>query len=274
MKIYIFNAITLISFFSFHSCSNSLEEQTVPIKFIEKSAPPFPPLLVGRPFADDTTFKIQLIDSNRDGDYFDYNQNSCDFITVNNIKYAQFAGIVFQTKAQINYVNDFYTFEVDTISKSAVLRREKKRFSNPDINIFNSVPNIKLYTQNDTSIQTDLKALVDAIDTKFVFISFWATSCHGCIKELEFYSNYKKEINDANLTVISISSIEELKNSLIFINKHDYKNVFYNCDTDDMNILNCKGYPNGILLDSNFVYIRHFSYSPINDILNYMKQNI
>lgn len=260
----------IIYFLMTIACNNNAAEEKLLYKEIKYSN--FPNQLKYRSLKMDTSIIITILDNNQNGYYFDSDSNSFDYLNVINSITGQINGIVFKKNITLNYNSFGYYIHVDTLSKYIYLSPVHNPNVKPDITIFNSLPNIRIYDEFNPSNENNIKTILSELNCKFVLLDFWASYCSPCREDIEFYQKYEAEIVKNGLRVIFISPDTDYDESLNYLNQKKFSEHFYFCSKADMKKLNCEGYPNGILVDSVGNYIRHFSYSSISNVVEYVNR--
>ena len=135
--------------------------------------------------------------------------------------------------------------------------------SNSTLYAQKNIPNVQIKSLKGENVNT-----IDLFnDENLVIISFWATWCKPCIKELEAYNENIQEWTaetGVKLTAISVDNARSMSNVAPFVNGRGWANIQFYLDPNEefkraMNVINV---PHTILLDSNGnILWQHTSYS-------------
>lgn len=260
--------LTTLAVFSLH-CKNNQDTFEI-VKLEINEHPPYSSVLVSPKFKLDSTIILQIVDANKNNSFVDQDTNSADYISVIDSKTNQFSYSIFKPTVRINYEKTAYSFSLDTINLTGTLSKSSTLFKDADINIFDTVPNIIIYNTLNLNDSIHLQKVVTESNNKYIFLCFWASYCTPCLEDLEYYNKNRNIVNRKGLTVVYISPISDYDRTLNIIKNKGYTGIYYVCSEQDMEKLNCQGFPNGILVNTNNEYIRHFGYSSTISIVKYL----
>lgn len=264
--IYVISAVIL-------GCGN--DETNITFKEIVKE--PFNNCLVNLNNLSDTNIVITILDGNNDKDFSDFNQNrnysgdTSDYLNIRYKSFNQSCSSPIKSKSIIKINDNTYVFTFDTSLLKATIKRINPSEDTVDITIFDRITNIPIY--NLTS-NTSLNQIIKEINSQFIYVTFWASFCKPCMEDILYYDTFNDSINSNIITIVHLSLTRDTASTLNLVNKLKHGNYFYNCDDKYMKLLNCYGFPTGILIEKKKGYIRHFNYSNISTILNYVYNKI
>lgn len=128
---------------------------------------------------------------------------------------------------------------------------------------YTQIPNVQIKNLDSKNINTQ-----DLFDGEtFVILSFWATWCKPCIKELDAYNENIVDWVDetgVKLYAISIDNARSMSRVAPFVNGRGWENIEFYLDPNEdfkraMNIINV---PHTLLLDGNGKILwQHTSYA-------------
>lgn len=271
MKFY-YLFIFIIIYNLFHiSCNNRNIQK---ISFSEIIQPPFNNSLTNSTELLDTNIMITILDGNNDKDYKDFNNeknysgDTSDYINIVYKPFFQSGSCPLKKETTISINKIVYIFYFDTISLTGELK-QKTIDTNKivDILIFDSLFNIPIFNSDKN---TTLNDVLRSINSKFTYVSFWASFCEPCFKDILFYDMYPDSINTDLITIVHLSMYSDFDNSIKIINNLKNASNFYFCDNEYMKKLNCNGFPTGLLLNSDKEYVRHFNYANYRRIIEYL----
>lgn len=105
-------------------------------------------------------------------------------------------------------------------------------------------------TEKATKDGTDIVRVED-YQGKIVYVDFWASWCHPCLKSMPFLNELRNEFHDRGFEVLAVNVDQHKKDALAFLEKHpvDYP-VVYDGSNQLLEHLQVVGLPSAFLLDA------------------------
>ncbi|MBT8196822.1 MAG: TlpA family protein disulfide reductase [Bacteroidia bacterium] len=134
------------------------------------------------------------------------------------------------------------------------------------------IPTVEIKTLDGKTISTD----IIKNDGAPMILSFWATWCKPCIKELnalaELYPDWQDETG-VKIVAVSIDDTRSLARVKPFVNGSDWDfEIYSDANGDFKRAMNVNAVPHTFLFDANGVMVdQHTSYAPGDEFTLYEK---